>query len=1548
MTVTNSAGIVSQLGEGAARADTAHKKLLLGHSMNDIVESVHGFLSKIPISYPLSGNRSSIERVKLAGIDVTEVKNTIQMKLNGASSTYWHRNLDTVSSVNVPFVTQSSRNVTSLLKTASYVIPSSAVTAVNVTVSRSSVSNENVYLISKSSSLEHSLNFADSVLTVNKVPSIESIKSKGSALFKEYKRGDIVPLKSSFSREWIVLDSTVGSFFSSLHPSFSSSRRSVLRTSLLPLSSTSYNTSRKDAVRHFSMIRETANDNDSAAAATRSPLRGSHFTGVSSSISKDNNRRYYVNTMLLRDSTSPKTSAISIHKERAERKSPSVQVARTHSTLEMHRTTRTLSASPTVQEMKTTSAPVLTGFQSEPIAAYLLPSYSYSVKTSTTHSTSRKSTSSLSFSGVNTLAISPTLSTSLPTETNAIEHQLTSWENMETISYKLELPTSRKIKSSFSRPNTGTAKQVNWLPISSKLFAPISLNTSEMKTKLPASLQLSASATSMNLPKPTSTASHIRLSVSFIQHSNKKILTLRNSSEDKASTMLARLVQTTLLEISVPSSKERVSAVDTSTSVRLEPVKTLQVPVSSNATHKNSNLNPVEQELSMLIWKQNQTSSSLQKAEYLLQSLQENLLHIESKKQEIPGNENVTDSQKQSISRKRIVARDSDESTHMNMIIKELSSSFPKISLIQALNDSVQKLVSNASTAAADFKKMKLLLKDIRKIILRKETSPLYILNPKTRTTTQIIPSSHSSFEKALYSWNVGTINTSGKRTSYIYTTSRFVISETIVHHSTASTVSPPSVTQTGSAAPPLEDFSNEQKGKTNLSPAEEKQKRVEIPEFTPFAGGLLEQIKVLQPSSSSQHLSRDTNPDSTPISGALLEQIMPVRIRPVHGIPPRPTPVANSTLLSSKLAASPVTNVSVSGRRALVNDQGKPGEAALSGNFWATVLTMTTIENTVTRSATQLTAKYLSAVTSNLRSKLQRHQRLSIVSDRKNISRTSFNLQTPAPSPKDNHAGRPSPQRTEPIYTSKANPSFVVKSSVIIQSKISTPSLTNILVPSMPSVKHLESHSVGKESQIVINETSQTVKVTGHYRAKELYTSAPDMTTHDAKADMFGYFAQLLKSIKDILTKKNTSPRERSSPSSTAVDRNNTILSFKDITASVSPNLIPGNGRRVRLDSLSLSMFRNVMNTALPTTVIPRETLKESTITPLSSFVTPIKSSRLLQPLASKGLDMSLAMQPLHEVAFNITGLHKAALCKHSPVRVNSTLRGGIHAGILKEFGGVRSDAECISQCCLSKTCDAAFLLLDRCFLVTCKSKTLCENVPAKNLTFRPRVIYMQNKMALPTAQNSQTASRPFSSNMQQDSVLSSIKYEISTSRLIANKSVKASASKATPELVRSMERSLCKASVTRQNETLRGGIKSGHFKDEGIAESMERCIELCCNRDNCSVALMLLNRCFSVSCYNESSCESIPARSLIFQPQLAYVRRNLNSHITSVTRFKTISKTLVSTDIFSSSPELARTENKNSLAHFHDNCRHGNLEKEVTLRGGLNAGLLDRKSVV
>ncbi|XP_078381846.1 uncharacterized protein LOC144664603 isoform X2 [Oculina patagonica] len=458
--------------------------------------------------------------------------------------------------------------------------------------------------------------------------------------------------------------------------------------------------------------------------------------------------------------------------------------------------------------------------------------------------------------------------------------------------------------------------------------------------------------------------------------------------------------------------------------------------------------------------------------------------------------------------------------------------------------------------------------------------------------------------------------------------------------------------------------------------------------------------------------------------------------------------------------------------------------------------------------------------------------------------------------------------------------------------------------------------------SKTLLKKTKRTVKATVEHSATIILPSMatkPSLTEksgHDEKGGMFGYFTQLLKSIKDILTKKNSKAGDTSS---VRVLTSGAIPSFQRNTTTTSV-----------LSDLSA---------ALSTSVITRGTFQPLSVTPLVSSAMPATTSTL-QLMASKALDISLAMQPLHQVAFNVTGVRKAALCEHSSSHENSTMRGGIHSGVFKEVGTVNSDAECISQCCVSNSCDAAFLLSNRCFLVKCKSKTLCQSVPAKNLAFRPRVIYIENRMAL--AKGQKKSSKPLNSDIQAENIPSSSKLEISLPSNQVTKTGKTSTSLSTAQLESRNSTAVCGAPVIRQNVTLRGGIKSGHFKDQGTVESMQRCIELCCNTWNCSVAFMLLNRCFSVSCYNETACNSIPARSLIFQPQLAYIRRKFTSKTTLNNHFETmkISKTRLTAMASSSSSELLRTKSKKRFDRFQDNCRYGNSEKDVTLRGGLNAG--------
>lgn len=63
------------------------------------------------------------------------------------------------------------------------------------------------------------------------------------------------------------------------------------------------------------------------------------------------------------------------------------------------------------------------------------------------------------------------------------------------------------------------------------------------------------------------------------------------------------------------------------------------------------------------------------------------------------------------------------------------------------------------------------------------------------------------------------------------------------------------------------------------------------------------------------------------------------------------------------------------------------------------------------------------------------------------------------------------------------------------------------------------------------------------------------------------------------------------------------------------------------------------------------------------------------------------------------------------------------------------------------------------------------------------------------------------------------------------------------------------------KDNVTLRGGVKAGKFTKHGIVKNMDKCIDLCCKDDTCDIAFMPGTTCYTVKCYSEKSCESIPA---------------------------------------------------------------------------------------
>ena len=63
------------------------------------------------------------------------------------------------------------------------------------------------------------------------------------------------------------------------------------------------------------------------------------------------------------------------------------------------------------------------------------------------------------------------------------------------------------------------------------------------------------------------------------------------------------------------------------------------------------------------------------------------------------------------------------------------------------------------------------------------------------------------------------------------------------------------------------------------------------------------------------------------------------------------------------------------------------------------------------------------------------------------------------------------------------------------------------------------------------------------------------------------------------------------------------------------------------------------------------------------------------------------------------------------------------------------------------------------------------------------------------------------------------------------------------------------------KKSVTLRGGIGAGNFSKLGLVRDMQTCVDACCQDPACDVAFMPGHVCYSVDCFSERLCESIPA---------------------------------------------------------------------------------------
>lgn len=89
----------------------------------------------------------------------------------------------------------------------------------------------------------------------------------------------------------------------------------------------------------------------------------------------------------------------------------------------------------------------------------------------------------------------------------------------------------------------------------------------------------------------------------------------------------------------------------------------------------------------------------------------------------------------------------------------------------------------------------------------------------------------------------------------------------------------------------------------------------------------------------------------------------------------------------------------------------------------------------------------------------------------------------------------------------------------------------------------------------------------------------------------------------------------------------------------------------------------------------------------------------------------------------------------------------------------------------------------------------------------------------------------------------------------------------------------SLCSHGPSYYGVTLLGGIRAGHFVGHGKVDNMQACIKKCCANQECDLAFMVREDCYSVICYHKSLCRSVRAKHVKkYQPRIAHIWRGSN----------------------------------------------------------------------
>ena len=85
-----------------------------------------------------------------------------------------------------------------------------------------------------------------------------------------------------------------------------------------------------------------------------------------------------------------------------------------------------------------------------------------------------------------------------------------------------------------------------------------------------------------------------------------------------------------------------------------------------------------------------------------------------------------------------------------------------------------------------------------------------------------------------------------------------------------------------------------------------------------------------------------------------------------------------------------------------------------------------------------------------------------------------------------------------------------------------------------------------------------------------------------------------------------------------------------------------------------------------------------------------------------------------------------------------------------------------------------------------------------------------------------------------------------------------------------------ICTLGKVYRNRDLVGGLGAGNFTDKGPVGAIEECMEICCGIKDCSVAYMVEDKCFAISCNDREQCKTFVKSPSENSPVIGFVDRH------------------------------------------------------------------------